>query len=137
MAEQRNLEEMEILRVKALEDQDPERYATYCDELGLSGSSIEDLYLYDRAFGRIELVEEIEQTESERTLRNQTLHERLHEDAKRRGIRVDNLFVDIEAKRSALRDIMGYETLRGFSSIGEASDQAVTNVYRRVYNSSN
>lgn len=66
----------------------------------------------------------------------QTKFDRLYDDAETQGIRVNNLFLDIEFKREALKNILGYKSLKGFSSIDEASDQAVANVYKKVYYSS-
>jgi len=143
------IEEMETLRVKALEDQDSERYATYCDELGLSGSNIEDPYLYERAFVERNseiLAETLYQEYAEgnepeskpkskkpKIPKNQDLCDILYSEAGKKGIIVDNLFKDIEEKRSALKNIMGYNSLRGQESLEEASDQAVAKVYKRCY----
>lgn len=49
------------------------------------------------------------------------------------GINVDNLFLDIELKRRALKKILGYKSLKGFSSLEEASDQAVAGAYKKAY----
>lgn len=69
-------------------------------------------------------------------LKNQSLYNRLYDDAIAKGINVDNLFKDIEYKRRALKNILGYKELRGLSSIDEASDQAIANVYKKAYYSS-
>ena len=57
----------------------------------------------------------------------------LYNHARKNNIRSDNLFEDIEIKRKALEDIMGYKSLKGARSIKSASDQIVGNVYRKLY----
>ena len=57
----------------------------------------------------------------------------LYDHARKNNIRFDNLFKDIEIKRKALEDIMGYKSLNGAKSIKSASDQTVTNVYKKLY----
>ncbi len=53
--------------------------------------------------------------------------------ARKNNIRFDNLFEDIEIKRNALENIMGYKSLKGARSIKSASDQTVSKVYRKLY----
>ena len=53
--------------------------------------------------------------------------------ARKNNIRFDNLFKDIEIKRKALENIMGYKSLKGSRSIKSAPDQKISNVYRKLY----
>ena len=64
------------------------------------------------------------------------LYNKLYEDAQKRRIRVDDLFLDIELKRKALENIMGYRYLKGAGEIENATPQTVSNVYRKAYYSS-
>lgn len=79
---------------------------------------------------------EIKPRSEKRAETYQNKFDRLYDHAKNKGISVDNLFLDIEFKREALKTILGYKSLKGFSSIDEASDQAIANVYRKAYYSS-
>ena len=74
--------------------------------------------------------------ESERTPKKQSLADKLHEHADVTGINADDLFADIDIKRDALRNIMGYKSLKGYKSLDEASNQAIAHVYRKTYYSS-
>ena len=57
----------------------------------------------------------------------------LYNHARENNIRSDDLFEDIEIKRNALENIMGYKSLKGARSIKSASDQTVSKVYRKLY----
>jgi len=59
----------------------------------------------------------------------------LYDHARENNIRFDNLFKDIKIKRKALENIMDYKSLNGAESIESASDQAVSNVYKKLCHS--
>ena len=59
--------------------------------------------------------------------------QKLYNHGKKNKIRFNNLFRDVGIKRKALETIMGYKSLKGFENIEFASEQAVTNAYRRIY----
>ena len=59
--------------------------------------------------------------------------QKLYNHGKKNKIRFNNLFRDVGIKRKALENIMGYKSLKGFENIEFASEQAVTNAYRRIY----
>ena len=58
---------------------------------------------------------------------------KLYEHAVQHDIHVDNLFKDIDEKRSALETIMGYTKLNGFDSLETASPQAIAQAYKSAY----
>jgi hypothetical protein len=57
----------------------------------------------------------------------------LHSDGLTRGINVDDIFADTDAKLFALGRIMGYRSLRGVPSFDDATPAMIGEVYRKDF----
>lgn len=81
----------------------------------------------------------VQPTKSKRASKNQTKYKALAELADNMGIDVDNIFADTEIKRSHLRRIMGYKSLRvgrghdAFTGIDNAKPERIGEVYKNCY----
>ena len=57
----------------------------------------------------------------------------LHSDGLSRGVNADDIFADTDAKLSALGNIMGYRSLRGVSSLDDATPAMIGEVYKKDF----
>ena len=154
-----SLASVEVLRVKALEEQDAKSYSRLCSDLGLSRDSVEDKYLYDAGAGlqgvedeyfqklAEELIEDRESLKPKKRKgrkvkpENQMKYNLLAEAAEKERINVDNIFVDTEKKINHLRTIMGYSGLRigsgrgyeSFVELDSAKPERVGEVYKQCF----
>jgi hypothetical protein len=66
------------------------------------------------------------------TARDQRCHT-LHEQALSKGIDVDNVLADTDAKLEALERVMKYRSLRGVKSLDEATPAMIGEVYKKDF----